>query len=96
MLLTALFAVVVAWFVDHRKLKEQIKPIERRTVAIYGLSNASPDHVVAELTRLYPKQKFTTDAAGRYDETTEGVKVIVAASTSLYEQIGAIIQTLDR
>lgn len=99
LMLVAIFAVLAAWFADHRMLRAQIKPPESKTVVVYRLTNASPNRVIDELTRLYPEQIFISGATGKSTGMTKiqlDKSVAVASDVSLQEQIALIIQHFDR
>jgi len=98
-LLVTIFAVLAAWFVDHRQLRAQIKPPEIKTVVVYKLSNASAQRVIDELTKLYPKQEFIHGSVGKpsgFTKSQQNNSVIVSSDTSVRDQIDIIMRHFDR
>ena len=99
LLVVTIAAVLTAWFVDHHNLRSQIKPLERKFVAVCQLQNASPARVMSELSILYPGQRFVSGATGNPSGMTKSQQdqsVIVSCDESVRDQIGIIIQHFDR
>ena len=90
LLLLTTIAIALAWYVDHRRLKEIIGEPEIKMSAVYRLSNASANLVANRIDDLY-------------DEKTAIVKgepvsnsLMVCANQGALSQIEELVRQFDR
>lgn len=101
LLLLTICAILVAWFVDHRKLRAQIEPPppKDKISMIYRLSNASSDLVAQKLAALYPEQHFlpgTTAILPGASQQQAAKSVVVRIDVNLRDQIDIMMEYFDR
>ncbi len=84
----ALCGVLLAWYVDHCRLKEQIPTPPKLQMMTYRLSNASPELAAEKLTELFRSESIGFDANSN--------SVIVAAERNVHDQIQMVLRHIDR
>ena len=81
-------AILIAWFVDHRRLAAQIQPAQQKLMVAHRLSNASGDLVVQKLTSLFESRSIV------YDPTTN--MVLIWADKINQDRILMMLQYMDQ
>ena len=58
LLILTVFAILIAWIVDHRSLSQKLRPDIERITFIQALSNAKNGDMITQLQDLFPDQVF--------------------------------------
>ena len=81
-------AILLAWFVDHRRLSEQIPSPPKKQTISYRLTHVSGDLVTQKLSELFESETIV-------HETITNT-LIVSAERANQERIHMILRYMDR
>ena len=88
LVLLTLAAVLLAWMLDHQRLKSQIHENLNETTGVYRLSNTSAAEAIKEIAPLFTSEKISCEPQSN--------SVIVCASPAETAKIELMLRYIDR
>jgi len=88
LVLLTLAAILLAWMLDHQRLKSQIHENLNETTGVYRLSNTSAAAAIKEIAPLFTSEKISCEPQSN--------SVIVCASPAETAKIELMLRYIDR